>query len=740
MSAGLGHRQAVSIDGVTRSVLERVAACLATGLFGTAVAPFATIAPANAAEETPLRVSISSLTPSTIPNRGSVTITGQITNTSDESWTDLNVYALTSPAPFRTRAELAEANATDPTLAIGPRLTDTGLFDSIGDLAPGSSTNYTLSVPRRRLEISGEAGVYWLGVHVLGASALGRDGVADGRARSFIPLMEAGGPATTLSLVIPVKGKVQRESDGTLSNLEGWHEQLSPEGQLGRLLEFSGTSFDVPLTWVVDPAVLDAATTAASDNAPMSTAPTDGEDQGGEASPSPSPSPSQTPTDGASGEPPGEEPQRSAGAIEAADWLQTFRRQAAQHTVLSVPYGDLDVASALRNDFEAVFEQGTELSAATMEGQGVDSTPVVAPPDGYLPNPVLEQLDPATPVMLSDAAFPGSDRAVVETEDGHQVVLTDSAASAGGPAPTATHSTLAIRQRVISEAALHALSGQRDQPLTVGTPETWDPGSDWRIADFFAGLDVDWITTRDIPGVLANAEFRDGETPQTAESLVYPRSQRRNEIPVPNLIATKELSETGDVFANLLTRNDSVDEFLGKSALLASSATVRRRPRPAAALARETTRDIRNRMEEVRIDGQPFVVMSSEEGTLAVTIINDLQEPVTVGIEADTGSVNLVIPSPDPVELGPGERATVRLRATSKEIGVHSVSLMPTTEDGQPLGNETTFSVRSSQVGLVIWVIMGIGAAVLVIASGIRIAKRVRERKATHGPLLEGTD
>ena len=39
---------------MTRSVLERVAACLATGLFAVAVAPFATIAPASAAEETPL--------------------------------------------------------------------------------------------------------------------------------------------------------------------------------------------------------------------------------------------------------------------------------------------------------------------------------------------------------------------------------------------------------------------------------------------------------------------------------------------------------------------------------------------------------------------------------------------------------------------------------------------------------------------------------------------------------------
>jgi len=40
----------------------------------------------------------------------------------------------------------------------------------------------------------------------------------------------------------------------------------------------------------------------------------------------------------------------------------------------------------------------------------------------------------------------------------------------------------------------------------------------------------------------------------------------------------------------------------------------------------------------------------------------------------------------------------------------------------------TRFSVRSSQVGLVIWIIMGVGAGVLLIASAIRIVRRVRRR------------
>ena len=72
-------------------------------------------------------------------------------------------------------------------------MTGAGLYDEVGDLAPGASTSYRISVPAEELGITGEHGVYWVGVHVLGADDGGRDGVADGRARTFIPLMPARG-------------------------------------------------------------------------------------------------------------------------------------------------------------------------------------------------------------------------------------------------------------------------------------------------------------------------------------------------------------------------------------------------------------------------------------------------------------------------------------------------------------------------------------------------------------------
>jgi hypothetical protein len=719
---------------VIRPAARRLAACLAAGLGTVALIPFSVgsaspAAAAEAADETPLQVSIQSLTPSTLPRKGAVIVTGRITNTSDSTWTGLNVYLFTSATPMLTSDELQAASATDPTAEVGARLTDTGLFDSVPDLAPGESTGYTLSVPRRDLRISGEPGVYWLGVHVLGANELGRDGVADGRARTFMPLMRPRGPRTRLSLVMPVKGKVRRQTDGSLTDLSAWQHLLGPEGRLTRLVQMGETTRSTHTTWVVDPAVVDAARSVASDNPPLSTEPSEGTPKGQlSASPSPSGSPTESPSGSPTGT--GTDSGLSEQARKAADWLTEFGQQARRHPVMTVPYGGLDVASTLRKDFLPLYQQAKDMSTETLRSLNVDSTPVVAPPGGFLPRVALARLDDAETVLLSDRALPSAVRPALTSSQGPRVVLTDSSAGRGGPSPTPQFDALAVRQRILSEAALHALSPDRRQPLVVSTPQFWDPGSDWRTADFFPGLDVPWLEPVDLASVADSAGPVPGVSTDTTDSLVYPVRQRRAELPFGNLLATKELSGTGAVLDGLLSRNDTVHDAVTKSAMFASSTSARRRPHAAALLARDTTRQLRFLMEKVRIDGPSFVTMSSEEGTFAVTIVNDLDATVTVGIKAQSvgGSSALLIDSPDPVDIGPGQRASVRLRASTQDIGVHSVTLMPTNGDGEPLGNLTRFSVRSSKVGLVIWVIMGAGAAILFVTVGIRVTRRVRAR------------
>lgn len=673
----------------------------------------------------PLAVTIRSMAPAVVPRRGSVTLTGTITNRSDSAWTDLNVYLLMSAEPIRTSGGLAAATATEETTEVGARITTPGLYAEAPDLQPGESTDYVLSVPRSALPAR-RPGVYWLGVHVLGSDDRGRIDGADGRARTFIPLLDSEESLATLSLVLPLKGRVLRNRDGRLGNAGRWQQLLDEDGRLSRLLDLGRSSVGVPLTWVVDPAVLGAASSLATGDPPFDLGPTDEPAEGGGTGPGESPSP-----DGSGQDAERSDDEPTPEALRAAAWLEDFVAQTEQHEVLTVPYGDLDVASALRQDHEGLYDRATALSAQTLEALGVRGAPVVAPPDGRMPNDALGRLDSSATLLLDEGAVAADDR-LVRLRRGHLVVRASQAARTGGPGPTAPYDALALRQRILAEAAVHALAGEQ-QPLVVTLPESWDPGEEWRSSAFFAALDQPWLRTVTLPFAIALA------TPGAYEGdLAYARSHRREELPEANLRASEELDGAGGVLAELLTRNDTVDDEVGTAALLASSFHARPHPARAETRALRIADAVRGHLDEVRVESSPLVTMSSETGNFSVTVVNGLDEPVTVGISVETGTDDLDIRSPDLVSMGPGQRASVRLAVSARGTGVHSVSIVPTTQDGRPLGAGTRIKVRSSQVGLVIWLIMGTGAVVFVVAIGLRVARRVRVRRRTHGPVLGG--
>lgn len=713
--------------GFPRAAVAVVTAALLLAFLGAPVAVARSSGPRVAARDTgraPLAVSIDSITPSTLPVRGNLTVTGEITNRSREEWTDLQVFLLMSDTPMTTSTELEEATASPEADEVGARITAPGLYAEVPDLAPGQSTSYSLSVPRDNLPVAGP-GVYWLGVHVLGTNEDGRLDGADGRARTFIASMPASGPRTKLSLVLPLRGVVRRTSDGRIANLGAWNRALADDGRLARLLDLAeSASPATPVTWLVDPAVLDAVASLAEGNPGFDLTPTD-QEAGGSESPSPdvpSETPGPTEPDESSAAKPLEE-LTEAQTEQASTWLSTFVDTAATQTVLTLPYGDVDVATLMRGNFGSVLERANELSDKLVAELGVDATPVVAPSDGLFPEVGLKNLDPGRTLLLDRDAV-DTDATAVRLRQGTQAVLTSDVARVGGPAPTRPFDALALRQRILAEAAVHSLGDQARQPLVVPTPDLWDAGDDQQASAFFSGLDVPWIRGIDVPTAqaVARTEDYDGQ-------LAYSRTVRRREIPVGNVLATQELDTSGTVLADLLTRNDTIDDQVGRAAMLGSSTNARPHPRRGLVMTRRIAEDMHQRLSSVYVEGTPLVTMSSQSGNFQVTVVNELQEPVTVGIEARTGSDELQIRAPDMVSLGPGQRASVRLAVTSTGTGVHSVLISPTTRDGRPLGRSTQVKVRSSQVGLVIWLIMGTGAAVFVAAIIRRIVGRVRTRR-----------
>ncbi len=702
----------VSIAGVS---LPRPYAVLTAFVFAVLLPLLAVPAPAGAADDdpAPLDVRLTLLTPAAIPAKGTVVLAGTVRNVSEETWSAINVHPFVSRSPMTSREQLAAAAASDENTEVGTRLFGTGQFDAIGDLAPGQSAPFRIRLPVADLPITRAPGVYWIGVHALGQNVDGRDGVADGRARTFIPLVRDVAP-TSVSLVVPVRERVRRDPVGRLVDVDGWSRTLGLEGRLRRVVDFLGSAGSQRPTVLVDPAVVEAVESVAAGNPALSL---------GTAPEEPTPSPSESPTDAAES---ADSPSRAGGRIDATDranaaaWLAGIRGVTATQTVLGLSYADPDTASLARRR-PAMLARAERLSAQTFKRLDVTATPAVAPPDGWLDDAALPRIAPGSTILVSDHGAPRT-RTQWRTPDDQNLVFTDAQVAVGGPGPTAPLDALALRQRILSDASLRAAAGET-ATMAVELPPSWDPGAGWRSARFFEGLDQPWLTLTPVAGASS------ATTPTFDAALGYPAAARRQEIKLPNVLAAASMIRSGGVLGEILRTQNTVAGQLEGTGLTAVSYWARQDPDVAQSQVLAGDAVARNRLAKVSVIGTDFVTLSGGSGTVAVTLVNDLDQPITVGVHADTGSSGVSLEIPDPVDMAPGERTVLRLRAKASEIGVHRVTLSPETASGAVFGTPLTFSLRTTQVGVLIWVVLGAGALLLVVMIARRILRGVREHR-----------
>ena len=305
-----------------------------------------------------------------------------VTNTSEEDWTDINVAPFIAQEPITTRDELAEAADTAPDVTVGDRLTDPGTYVSVGDLAPGRSAPFTIRIPVTSLLISGDPGVYWIGVHALGTSPDGRDLIADGRARTFIPLVTPDvarathGPGLRRT---PPAGPRPPGADGSLNGPARWVGLTSSNGRLRRLVEFGASAGNAPVSWLVDPAVLDALNDFARGNPPLSLGPPAtraATDDGDTAATNPASSRAGRSSQESSEGPPRPEPRTGPGAPTQrarAERGRSSRRSCprrATDPLLTLGYADPDVVSLARRR-PSLNDRAVDLAARRLQARGL---------------------------------------------------------------------------------------------------------------------------------------------------------------------------------------------------------------------------------------------------------------------------------------------------------------------------------------------------------------------------------
>lgn len=711
-----------------------------------------------AAPATPLAVSIDSMAPATVPREGRVTVTGLVTNRDDVAWTSIRTYAFVSEDPMTTRTELAAAAQTDETDVIGERITSESNYDTIGALAPGESARYTVRVRAEELAAD-ESGVYWFGIHALGdpiGSAPDADPSADGRARTFLPRMTGSSREVKTALVVPLRTAITYDDDGSIASPESWTELLGSGGRLDSATDLGIAAGSRPLTWLVDPAVLDAAGRLAAGNPgrslgstvdPEATEDPDAArlrpaEPSGEPSGEPEPTgtdpsattgpqdplPSTLETEAPEGEEPTEESEEpsaaeSAAARAATAWLDRLGDALSSSELLALPYGDLDVAAAAEHDPSA-YTRARQRSAGTLDAYGSDTGAALGGPAGYLDLDTLAMAADDDTLLGSDLMLParGAEAPTVVSIDGKELVLASSAAASGGPGPDDRLAPVALRQRILAEAAVRRMSKRRE-PLVVVLPAGWDPADP---AELFSGLDQDWLDLVTVGDVLTT-QSREVD----ADKVAYPGWQRRRELDSLDFDSAAALARTGTTLQYLLTRNDTVAGEVADQAMTGLSYSHRRDAVGIRGINDRSRALLESQLQGVTITGPPAVTLTSAKGSFSATLENTLDEPVTVRVRAVADEPISISMAEEDISLPPHSRRIVLLTASTERQGMHNVRLQVTDMAGTTLGSYDQLPIRAAQVSAVIWLIIGTGAALLFGAIGVRLVRRFRASRRT---------
>lgn len=662
--------------------------------------------PAHAADKDPdLTVSIQSLSPSRLKPGATVTMTGTVTNHDAHAWAKVQAYLVIPTVPFTTRAQVEDAIDNGDAYT-GVRVIEPGTFDDMGDLAPKQSHRFTIKVPYEQLGVSGAEGVYPVGVQILGTDTGGeRSNDAIARATTFLPLISAGHKRVPASVVWPFLMPDHRGYDGDYADPADLLAAVSTGGRLRNLLDLASSTDGKASTALIDPALLVGVDDIARDRRMP---------KGFELT---------------------AEQKAEAGRF-LEDLLVFARRQGCwilgfdRPDVLALSQnGDLEgpLKTAINRATDSTLTKfqlfGRKASWPTMHG-------VTAR--------LLRDLRGAgdSPVIVTSDALPDWDRrqgSIVQyaTPNGPMPLLVTDVLDAGVPGQD---SVVTLRQRILGEAALATLQREIDpksraDAITMVDPR-WNPGTQWAAGRLTAAFDAPYTSATSLESMLT----RPLTTYSGKVAVATDRPLSRDQ-----LEAAADIVARGSALSSVIPQSDAVDDALAQDVASVLGIRWRTDSGTGTAIAKKLARQAGAELGKIKIKAPSSVTLSSSKGRFPITIRNDTDETIRVGVSFDSSNPALSVPDVKPVDIGAGERRTLTVDIDLGRQNTTSLTARLTSTDGKAIGKPDTFNVRSSKIGVVLWVAMGL-AALLVLAALVRRFSRHRSRARTPSERLADDD
>ena len=704
------------LDGI-RFGSGALRAALAVIVVGTAA-----LAPAVGAATLPTRqgsgalaIEILRITPSVPTPTATLTVSGVIRNAGPTRLGRVEVRLEVGTSPLTLRSQLTPVEAG--VLPTQTQAVDGGLAVLEGGIDPDDFTPFRLSVPVSALGLpTTEAG---RGVYELDLTASAPDGsVPDRTVITFLPWLPdpAAIAPTRLAWLWPLADRPVRDSAGIFSN-DRLAESLAVGGRLRTLVDAAAGR---PVTWVVDPNLLEAA---------------------------------EQMSDGYQVRARGGGTKAGTGRTAATDWLDRLRTAIDNREVVNLPYADVDVTALNRNgladDIQTAISHGAEVARSVLGRDTVVDT--AWPPGDLTDRATMTTIREAGQhaIILADTALPP----VVDpsyTPDGRgrlttgagpleplliDTALSDVLRSGSGRRPGV--GPLMI-QRFLAETELITLQRPNaPRSLVVAAPRYWsvDPQTATQLLQ--TATTTPWLTSVPLSAVRA---VEPPELPRVVAE--YPDSARAAELPADYLAGVRRSRTELLRFTEILAGPGPTAQAYTAARLRTESGSWRRadgRPGVTAA-GRSFARRIDNNLEALRsqvsIVGGGTVTLSSHSGTIPVTVRNDLPQPVSIEVYAEsTREDRLQVEQPEPVVVPAGGVAPVSVRAEAVANGLVEVRVRLRNDSGQAISDWQSIRVQVTNYGTLGSVIIAGATVLLFLSATVRIVRRGlagRRRRSTR--------
>ncbi|MFI0410277.1 DUF6049 family protein [Actinomadura sp. 3N508] len=672
-------------------------------------------APALAQQKAPVGLALTKIDPKPVRENSRIEISGLARNRTDDQLAGLTMRLRYSPQPVTSRSHLDQFSSGHPGLlpAVAPQQLP---LTSI--VQPGKTQSWTFKTTTKALQLRAPGatpGVYPVGVEVLNSAQQVVGGLMT--FLTFMPKDRRFQPVA-ISWVWPLIDRMHRTSDRTFFD-DQLTKEMSRDGRLGKLVNAAGAG-TTPITWAIDPALLDDVQQMASGEYTV-------RPFGGKAA-------------------------KKEKSATAATWLAALKNASKGDPYFTLPYGDPDVIALVRHktprDIGVAYDERNTGIVPKVLGRPADAQ-IAWPAYGAAGPGTLGQfakhaLKDGGSFLMRSSQFqdpattwtPPNATTTLQTSEGTRTALLyddklNEIVSKG--TSTAAGAALA-EQRFLAETAMIAAETPNLQRTVVVAPERqWNPAPGLADKLLTYTKDAPWL--REVP--LSKIE---SAKPQGRLFNGYKEDYEAFELSDAHLRQTRQIAQQAARFRAIMTGKITIS--YERSLLRLQSVSWRTTPGRAKAARRELARELDDDMDKVRIvtTKNKRVLMGGSSGKLPVLIENRLDDQSVqvrlVAVPTSESRAKLQLGALDPdeavINLRPGERAQRWIPAKAAGNGNFHVrlELMIPDAGGRTFGDGETITVRTTGYGRLALLITGGGLAVLFVGVGVRANRARRRRKA----------